>query len=115
MGYKIAVSNAKLEAGESGIPKFYEGFLLQWINPKAWIACVSGVSIFSSTKSYDPLFKFIIIYFIVCYLSLGVWAILGDKLSHLLKDQFRLRILNVTIGLLLMLTAGYLCFSQINY
>lgn len=96
-------------------PKFFEGFLLQWINPKAWIACISGVSIFSSTEGHGPFLTFAIIYFIVCYLSLGVWAILGDKLSYLLKDHFRLRLFNFTMGLLLMITAGYLCYGQFNY
>ncbi len=113
MGYKIASSKPELEISKKDAPKFYEGFLLQWINPKAWIACVSGASIFSSAKSYDPFLTFTIIYFIVCYISLGVWAILGDKVSHLLKDHFRLRLFNFTMGLLLMITAGYLCFSQI--
>ncbi len=112
MGYKIASSKPELELTEKNTPKFYEGFLLQWINPKAWIACVSGASIFSSAKSIGPFFTFSIIYFIVCYLSLGVWAILGDKVSHLLKDHFRLRLFNFIMGLMLILTAGYLCYCQ---
>ncbi len=58
MGYKIAFSKPELEIRKNDIPKFYEGFLLQWINPKAWIACVSGASIFSSAESYDPFLTF---------------------------------------------------------
>lgn len=112
MGYKIASSKPKLEVGKTDAPKFYEVFLLQWINPKAWIACISGTSIFSSTESYNQFLTFTIIYFIVCYISLGVWAILGDKISYLLKDHFRLRLFNFIMGLLLMITAGYLCFGQ---
>ena len=115
MGYKIASSKPELEVSKKGTPKFYEGFLLQWVNPKAWIACVSGVSIFSSTESYGTFLTFTIIYFIVCFISLGVWAILGDKVSYLLKDHFRLRLFNFTTGLLLMITAGYLCYGQFNY
>ena len=112
MGYKIASSKPELEISKKDAPKFYEGFLLQWINPKAWIACVSGVSIFSNAESYDSFLTFTIIYFIVCYISLGVWAILGDKASCLLQDHFRLRLFNSTMGLLLMITAGYLCYGQ---
>jgi threonine/homoserine/homoserine lactone efflux protein len=51
MGYKIACSKPNIEVGKINSPKFYQGFLLQWINPKAWIACVSGVSLFSKTES----------------------------------------------------------------
>jgi threonine/homoserine/homoserine lactone efflux protein len=112
MGYKIAFSKSALEISKKDAPKFYEGFLLQWINPKAWIACVSGASIFSSAESYNQFLTFTIIYFIVCYVSLGVWAVLGDKVSHLLKDPFRLRLFNFILGLLLMITAGYLCYGQ---
>jgi threonine/homoserine/homoserine lactone efflux protein len=115
MGYKIAFSKLELEIDKRDAPKFYEGFLLQWINPKAWISCVSGASIFSSAENYSQFLTFTIIYFIVCYLSLGVWAILGDKVSHLLKDHFRLRLFNFTMGLLLMITAGYLCYGQFHY
>ncbi|MBN9228256.1 MULTISPECIES: LysE family translocator [Legionella] len=115
MGYKIAFSKPELEVTKKDTPKFYEGFLLQWINPKAWIACVSGASIFSSANNHDPFLTFTLIYFIVCYLSLGIWAVLGDKVSYLLKDHTRLRQFNFIMGLLLMLTAGYLCFGQINY
>lgn len=115
MGYKIASSKPGLEVSKKDAPKFYEGFLLQWINPKAWIACVSGASIFSSAGSYAQFLTFTIVYFIVCYLSLGVWVILGDNVSHLLKDHFRLRLFNLIMGVLLMITAGYLCFDRFYY
>ena len=48
MGYKIATSKPNLES-ENSIKelKFYEGFLLQWLNPKAWAACISGVAMYS--------------------------------------------------------------------
>lgn len=112
MGYKIASSKPKLEVSKKNAPKFYEGILLQWINPKAWIACISGASIFSSAESYNQFLKFTIIYFIVCYISLGFWAILGDKVSYLIKNHFRLRLFNFAMGILLMITAGYLCYGQ---
>lgn len=112
MGCKIASSKPELEVSKKDAPKFYQGFLLQWINPKAWIACVSGASIFSSAESYNSFLTFTIIYFIVCFISLGVWAMLGDKASYLLKNHFRLRLFNFAMGLLLMITAGYLCYDQ---
>jgi len=115
IGYKIASSKPALELIEKDTPRFYEGFLLQWINPKAWIACVSGASIFVSRENHDQFLTFTVIYFIVCYISLGVWAILGDKLSYLLKDYFRLRVFNFIMGLILIITAGYLCYGQFNY
>lgn len=115
MGYKIAFSKSELEVSNIEGPKFYEGFLLQWVNPKAWIACMSGTSIFSSVKSHDSFLIFSLIYFIVCYVSLGIWAFLGDRISYLLKNHFHLRLFNFSMGLLLMITAGYLGYSQIFF
>ena len=41
IGYKIASSKPELETSKVDIPSFMQGFLLQWLNPKAWIACAS--------------------------------------------------------------------------
>lgn len=112
MGYKIASSHPEIKVQKADIPKFYEGFLLQWLNPKAWIACVSGVSIFSSHESYGSFFVFVSIYFVVCYISLAIWAFLGEKISFLLKSRSRLRIFNLITGSLLILTALYIGYTQ---
>ncbi|HSX04619.1 MAG TPA: LysE family translocator [Rhabdochlamydiaceae bacterium] len=112
MGYKIASSHPEIEVKKTNIPKFYEGFLLQWLNPKAWIACVSGASIFSSHTSYGPFLIFASIYFIVCYVSLAIWAILGEKIAFLLKSRSRLRLFNLLTGLLLIVTAIYIGYTQ---
>lgn len=112
MGYKIASSHPEMNVKRTDIPKFYQGFLLQWLNPKAWIACVSGVSLFSSHESYVPFLTFVSIYFVVCYVSLAIWAFLGEKVSFLLKNRFRLRLFNLLTGLLLIATALYIAYSH---
>ncbi len=113
MGYKIASSKPEIKVDKNKIPKFYEGFLLQWLNPKAWIACVSGASIFSSVESYIPFLTFAGIYFLVCYASLAAWAMLGDKVAILLNSHLRLRMFNIAMGLLLIITAVYLSYSHL--
>ncbi len=112
MGYKIASSHPEIKVKKTDIPKFYEGFVLQWVNPKAWIACVSGVSIFSNPESYGSFLTFVSIYFVICYVSLAIWAFLGEKLSLLLKSRFRLRIFNLLTGLLLIATAIYIGYTN---
>ncbi|PIF04782.1 MAG: lysine transporter LysE [Arcobacter sp.] len=108
MGYKIATAPTSLEIKEDDkiILKFYQGFLLQWLNPKAWIASISGISIYSSSK--EILFTFIFIYFIVCYLSLSFWAIIGKNLQILLNTHKKLKIFNLFMGITLIVTALYL-------
>lgn len=104
MGYKIASSNNKLDLTKSNKKlKFYEGFLLQWLNPKAWLASISGVSMFSYNDNY--LIVFVFIYFIVCYLSLSFWGLLGDKGAVFLNTNKRLDIFNLLMGVVLIVLA----------
>ena len=109
MGYKIASAHPEIKVKKVNIPKFYEGFLIQWLNPKAWIACVSGVSIFSRPGTF---FIFVSLYFVVCYASLTIWAFLGEKIAFLIKSPFRLRLFNLLTGLLLIATAIYIGFTH---
>ncbi len=113
IGYKIASSKPDIAITEQKIPQFMQGFILQWLNPKAWIACVSGVSLFSQVDSYNPLMTFSGIYFLVCYGSLSLWAILGQQLSVVVKNNQNLRMLNVVMGSILIITSVYLGYSNI--
>ncbi len=108
LGYKIATAPTSLEIKEDdkNTLKFYQGFLLQWLNPKAWMASIFGISIYSSSQ--EILFTFIFIYFIVCYLSLSFWAIVGKNLQIFLNTHKRLKIFNLFMGITLIITALYL-------
>lgn len=112
MGYKIITAQPDIKVKKGNVPKFHQGFLLQWINPKAWLASTSGVSIFSSTTGYDQLLIFSCIYFIVCYLSLAAWAFLGKKISFFINNHVQLQAFNIAMGLLLIITAVYLCCTH---
>jgi threonine/homoserine/homoserine lactone efflux protein len=108
MGYKIAnsVSELTLKNQDKKTLKFYEGFLLQWLNPKAWIACVSGVSMFVSSNS--AFLIFVIIYFVVCYISLSLWGVLGQKATIFLNTAIRLKLFNMVMGGILIFSASSL-------
>lgn len=108
MGYKIATSRADITVKnqEKKVPKFYEGFLLQWLNPKAWIACVSGVSMFVSSNS--TFLVFVLIYFTVCYASLSFWGVLGQKATIFLNTPVKLKYFNITMGGILIISASLL-------
>ena len=114
MGYKIASSPSSIEVEKKETPKFYEGFLLQWLNPKAWIAGVSGATIFSSAENPAIFLTFAGIYFVVCYLSMAAWAVLGAQLANFLNTHFRLRVFDILMGLLLIITAAYLGYSHLR-
>ncbi|MCG7537691.1 LysE family translocator [Pseudoalteromonas sp. OOF1S-7] len=114
LGIKVARSGGSLSVSEEEkMATFWEGFALQWLNPKAWIACVSGVSLFSSVESHAVFSTFVLCYFIICYASLAFWAILGDQATLFLNNSNRLRIFNMCMGSLLIGTALYLGYSQL--
>ncbi|WP_379129678.1 LysE family translocator [Paenibacillus sp. sgz500958] len=113
IGYKIIVSRPEIEVKEEKRPRFLHGFLMQWLNPKAWIACLSGVSAFGLNSSPSLLLVFICIYFIICYLSLAAWAQLGSKLQFLTKVKNGIQIFNAGMGGLLMIVAVYLLLSAL--
>jgi threonine/homoserine/homoserine lactone efflux protein len=112
IGYKIATSVSSLEIkdGNKKNLKFYEGFLLQWLNPKAWIASLSGVSMFTGN---EKLFIFISIYFIVCYLSLSFWGYLGLYFTKFLNTHNKLKIFNIIMGSILILSAVIMILSNL--
>lgn len=112
MGCKIAGASGPLDIAESARPRFHEGFLLQWLNPKAWVACVSGVALFSSPESHASMVAFVSIYFLVCYASLAVWALAGDRVRLLLGTEARVRTFNMIMGGLLIGCAVYLLYLQ---
>ncbi len=115
VGYKIAASSPEISVEKKRTPTFMEGFLLQWLNPKAWIACASGAALFSDPHTHATLLAFIAVYFLICYLSLAAWAVLGDRVSVLLKSRLRIRVFNLAMGGMLIATAGYLVYTQVSH
>ena len=112
IGYKIAMSKPDIYAQRVNCPTFMEGFLLQLLNPKAWLACMSGISLFADEKSYYPLILFVSLYLVICFMSLSSWAILGDKLKVFIKSKTRLKFFNYVVGILLSACAVYLLYSS---
>lgn len=109
-GYKIVLSNPKIELQDNKIPNFIHGFLINIVNPKAWIACISGISAFDLGNSSKHLLIFITLYFLICYPSLTIWAILGSKINLLLKMKNDIYIFNKIMGIMLIFTSIYLVF-----
>lgn len=99
IGYKIMSSQSQIKVTQNThVLSFFDGFLLQWFNPKAWIACTSGVALFSIPNTHTPLIIFIGIYFLICYLSLALWGIVGQKLSIILNHPYHIHLFNIFMG-----------------
>ncbi len=113
MGWKIATAKPhpkSLKTSLSEKPKLKDGLIMQWSNPKAWMACLSGIASFTQPDTIAPLLIFASLYFVICYLSIGLWAWAGDKLSSLLHQENVYQRFNRIMGGLLAITALYLAY-----
>jgi len=114
LGYLIASAMPSMEIKEQSQPTFMQGVLLQWLNPKAWIACMVGASLFTVANNKIVFLVFVLIYFVVCYISLTAWSLIGEQAKKLINCSSTLRRFNQSMGGLLMLTACFLLYSQFN-
>jgi threonine/homoserine/homoserine lactone efflux protein len=84
--------------------KFYQAVLFQWVNPKAWIMIMGAVANFSRTTHNTYIINIIviaIIYSLTIVPCIGLWLIGGNLLKNLLKNARQLRLVNISMGLLL--------------
>ncbi len=113
MGMLLIKSNGETHNNtEQKIPSFRMGILLQWLNAKAWIAALAGTAMFASQNSIGALVIFLLVYFVVCYLSMYAWAFIGDKIAHWVDDSRNIKRLNTTMGVSLILLVAYMIASH---
>lgn len=113
MGYKMSRSKSALTLEDGGLPSFRDGVLLQLLNPKAWAACLAGVTAFSAADDLLKLSLFTTIYFAICYVGIGSWAFIGGKIFQKLTSPSGLVIFNRVMGVSLILVGLFLLKSAI--
>ena len=107
-GEQIQTDQQNLEK----IPTFMQGALMQWLNPKAWIAAVSGTALFSASENSIYLALFVLIYFMVCYVSLWIWGYAGEKMAGFLNVGHRAKVFNILMGLILIFISLQMCWAH---
>lgn len=113
MGWCIARSGGNINAESRKVASFQSGALMQWINPKAWIACISGISGFGIANQLNKLFLFVGLYFVICYLCITLWAYAGDKVSHYIASEVRMSWFNRVMGICLIVIAVKLLITDV--
>lgn len=109
MAWRLARDNGELgERRSTRRPSLLGGAMMQWLNPKAWLACVAGIGAFVGQGETALLWQFSLIYLVICYLSLGCWAWAGTLISRYLDNPRHMRRFNTGLALLLVLSALYL-------
>lgn len=88
-------------------PGFMTGALMQWLNPKAWLAAASGIGAYAG-GDMGQLWLFTGLYLPICWLSLGSWVYAGAFLRRHVRRPEVLVAINRSLALLLAASALYL-------
>jgi len=102
MAWKLTSDSGELGSGTAQRqPSFMQGAIMQWLNPKAWLAAVAGMGAFAGGGEPALVWQFTAIYFLICYLSLACWAFAGSFLRPHLNNAARIRLFNRVMAVLL--------------
>ena len=87
--------------------KYYEAILFQFVNPKAWVICITAVSLFYPEK--ENLFVgtvfMVIMSTVINIPSISIWAFAGSVIRQYLSNVRLKKIIEWLLALLLILTA----------
>lgn len=112
MAYNLARDDGGMPTADSSKgPSFFHGAAMQWLNPKAWLATVAGMGAFVASGDVWLLLQFALIYFVICYLSVGSWAVAGGFLRRHLSEPRKMRLFNRSMAALLAASAFYLLWT----
>jgi threonine/homoserine/homoserine lactone efflux protein len=102
LSYQLVIDDGELHSDKhKNAPTFMTGAIMQWLNPKAWLASVSGISAYIPQANTDEVLIFASLYLPICWLSLGVWVWIGKLLGQYFQSPAKMRLMNKTLALLL--------------
>ncbi|MDP2697620.1 LysE family translocator [Thalassospira sp.] len=109
MAWKLARDNGEF-GRKDGVhtPSALNGAIMQWLNPKAWLASIAGMGAYVADGDPVLVWQFAALYFVICYGSVACWAGIGAFLQHALNEPRRIRLFNRVMAALLIASAVYL-------
>ncbi|MAB53604.1 MULTISPECIES: LysE family translocator [unclassified Marinobacter] len=109
LSIKLAMDSGQLpETGVDKPPGFGTGAIMQWLNPKAWLASASGIGAYTSANDLKQILLFASLYLPICWLSLACWVYAGAFLRRYVQRPAVLVTINRTLALLLAISCLYL-------
>ncbi|MGI9351859.1 MAG: LysE family translocator [Rhizobiaceae bacterium] len=106
LAWKIAVSGP-VESGETDSKpmSFLSAALFQWVNPKAWVMAITAMTVYTGKPDFATSVLIVCSAFtLVNFPSVSIWCGFGVALREWLSDPKRLRIFNVSMALLLIIS-----------
>jgi threonine/homoserine/homoserine lactone efflux protein len=105
LAWKIATA-AEIAEGSAGARplRFLQAVAFQWINPKAWVMAVAAVTAYTTDHSVNELLIVAVVFMIINLPVVFAWTAAGVALRRFLHNRRRLRIFNITMAVLLVLS-----------
>ena len=100
----LKVSNAE----DKGAPlKYYEAIMFQFVNPKAWVICITAVSLFYPQNEHIVLSTFFMVFMatIINLPSISMWAFGGSVIRQYLRNEAIKKIIEWLLAILLIGTS----------
>ena len=103
---KIAMSDAaeKSAKGKSKPFTFTQAAMFQWVNPKAWTMALTAISVYAPSKNLTAVLFVAITFGLVNLPCISSWIALGEKMQIFLNNKKRLKIFNIVMASLLVLS-----------
>lgn len=105
LAWKIAHAGAPGTGKASAQPMtFLQAAAFQWVNPKAWAMALGAVAAYVPTPSVQAYALVALVFSAVNLPSVTVWAAAGQAVRRWLEGPGRLRVFNVTMAVLLVVS-----------
>jgi threonine/homoserine/homoserine lactone efflux protein len=104
LAWKLASSRAAPgEVAASARPLgFWGAAAFQWVNPKAWVMCMTAMTAYLPTQASTTQVLMLGTMFMVLGIPcVGTWAAFGSSMRRFLQDPLKLRIFNNAMALAL--------------
>jgi threonine/homoserine/homoserine lactone efflux protein len=106
LAWKIAMTRTMGEGKAASRPmSFLQAAAFQWVNPKAWVMAVTAITTYSVPTAY--VFSVLVLTFMFMAMAVpgcSAWILFGAGVRRWLEDPKRLRLFNITMAVLLVLS-----------
>jgi len=113
LAWKIATSTSVGGARAERPMRFWETVGFQWVNPKAWIGAIAILATYGPEKAYLSGLIIIVVVCVVVNMPVVLfWTAAGAALRRFLESPLRLRLFNLMLAGLLVLTLVPILFGR---
>lgn len=105
LAWRIAHAAPPGEATPTGRPMTaLQAALFQWVNPKAWSMVLAAITLYAPGRDLAAVGTVMLAFAAICLPTISLWVAAGQQLRRLLDTRARVRIFNLTMAGLLLLS-----------